>query len=58
MRRGEKVYIHVIGPGHMTKMVPCLYMVKTFKILLLQNQKSDDLETWHGAFVLHIYKLL
>ena len=26
---------------------PCPYMVKTFKNLLLQNQKSYDLETWH-----------
>ena len=25
------------------------YMVKTFKNLLLQNQKSYDLETWHVA---------
>ena len=29
---------------------PCPYMVKTFKNLLLQNQKSYDLETWHVAF--------
>ena len=28
---------------------PCSYMVKTFKNLLLQNQKSYDLETWHVA---------
>ena len=28
---------------------PCPYMVKTFKNLLLQNQKSYDLETWHVA---------
>ena len=26
---GKKVYI--IGPGHMTKMAPCQYMVKTLK---------------------------
>ena len=25
-------------------------MVKTFKNLLLQNQKSYDLETWYAAF--------
>ena len=24
-------------------------MVKILKNLLLQNQKADDLETWHGA---------
>ena len=28
---------------------PCPYMVKNFKNLLLQNQKSYDLETWHVA---------
>ena len=28
---------------------PCPYMVKTFKNLLLQNQKSYDLENWHVA---------
>ena len=28
---------------------PCPYMIKTFKNLLLQNQKSYDLETWHVA---------
>ena len=40
---GTKVYIN--GPGHMTKMAAMLYMVKTFKNLLLQNLKSYDLET-------------
>ena len=44
---GTKVYIN--GPGHMTKMAPCPYMVKTLKNLLLQNQMSYDLETWHVA---------
>ena len=28
---------------------PCPYMVKTFKNLLLKNQKTYDLETWHVA---------
>ena len=28
---------------------PCRYMVKTIKKLLLQNQNSYDLETWHVA---------
>ena len=28
---------------------PCLYMVKTFKNLLLRNQKADDLETCYAA---------
>ena len=33
-------------PGHLTKMAPCPYMVKTFKNLHLLNQKADYLETW------------
>ena len=32
-----------------SKWRPCPYMVKTFKNLLLQNQKTFDLETWHVA---------
>ena len=45
---GKKVYIN--GQGHMTKMAAMLiYMVKTFKNRLLQNQKSYDVETWHIA---------
>ena len=32
----------------MTKIaVMPIYMIKTFKNLLLQNRKSYDLETWH-----------
>ena len=54
---GTKVCIN--GPGHMTKMA-CPYMAKTLKNLLLQNQKSYDLETWHvasGTQALHsLYK--
>ena len=41
---GTKVYIN--GHGHMTKMAAMpLYMVKTFKNLLLWNLNSYDLET-------------
>ena len=29
--------------------MPCLYVVKTFKNLLLWNRKADDLETWYAA---------
>ena len=32
-------------------------MVKTFKNLLLQNQKSYDLEIWHVALGLKLYKV-
>ena len=28
---------------------PCPYIVKTFKNLLLRNQKADDHETWYAA---------
>ena len=41
---GTKVYIN--GLGHMTKMAAMRH-VKTLKNLLLQKQKSYDLETWH-----------
>ena len=44
---GTKVYIN--GPGHMTKLAAMPIYGKTFKNLLLQNQKSYDLETWHEA---------
>ena len=44
----KKVYIN--GPGHMTKVAATpIYMVKTFKNLLLQNWKSYDLETCLAA---------
>ena len=36
------------GPGHITKMV-ATPICGTFKILLLQNPKSYDLETWYAA---------
>ena len=38
-------------------MVNIPYMVKTFKNLLLQNQKAYHLETWHVALGLKLYKL-
>ena len=41
-----KVYIHVIGTGHMTP--PRQYMVKKNFLFFLENQKSDDLKIWHG----------
>ena len=36
------------GQGHMTKMA-AMFIAKTFKNLLLQNQKAYDFETWHEA---------
>ena len=43
---GTKVYIN--GSGHMTKMAAMPIYCKTLKKLLLQNQKSNDLETSHA----------
>ena len=37
------------GQGHMTKMAAMAINSKTFKNLLLQNQKAYDFETWHEA---------
>ena len=47
--RGTKVYIN--GPGHITKMAAMPIYGKNLKNILLQNQKSYDLETWHEASV-------
>ena len=47
---GTKVYIN--GPGHMTKMAVMLIYGKN---LLLQNQKTYDLETWHAASEIKLY---
>ena len=33
---------------------PCPYMVKTLKNLLLQNQWTDDLETWYVALCMWV----
>ena len=44
---GTKVCIN--GPGHMTKMAAMPIYGKTLNNLLLQDQKSYDLETWHVA---------
>ena len=46
---GKKVYIN--GQGHMTKMAAMVINTKTFKNLLLQNQKANDFETWCEASV-------
>ena len=43
----KKVYIN--GQGHMTKMATMAINRKTFKNLLLQNQKVNDFETWCEA---------
>ena len=55
---GIKVYINSLG--HMSKMAAMPIYGKTLKNLLLQNQKSYDLEAWHvslGSQVLQsLYK--
>ena len=45
---GEQKFVQN-GPGHMTSMAPMLIYVKTVEILLLWNQKADDLESWYAA---------
>ena len=40
-----KVYIN--SQGHMSKMAAMAINSKSFKNLLLQNQKAYDFETWH-----------
>ena len=53
-----KVYIN--SQGHMTKMAAMAINSKTFKNLLLQNQKTYDFETWHeasgGGVLQNLYK--
>ena len=46
---GKKIYIN--GQGHMTEMAAMAINRKTFKNLLLQNQKANDFETWCEASV-------
>ena len=37
------------GQGHMAKMATMAINSKTFKNLLLQNQKAYEFEAWHEA---------
>ena len=46
--KGERKFIYIVQVTW-PRWLPCPYMVKTFKNLLLQNQKSYDLETWYVA---------
>ena len=47
-----KIYINELG--HMTNMAAIPNMVKTLKNLLLQNQKTDDLETLSVALSMKV----
>ena len=49
--KGEQKFIYVNGLGHMTKIAAMPIYGKTFNNLLLQNQKSYDLDTWHASSV-------
>ena len=40
--------------GDMTKMAPMPICGKTLQNLLLQNQLSDDLETWYVALSMQV----
>ena len=46
---GNESFFFTNGLGHMTKMVLMAINSKTFKNLLLQNQKAYDFETWPNA---------
>ena len=53
---GKKVYIN--GQGRMTKMASmAINRKKTFKNLLLQNQKANDFETWCEESGNGVYKV-
>ena len=50
--------LHAKYFGHMTKMTATpIYGKKTFKNLLLQNQKADDLGIWYVAFGMGAYQV-
>ena len=52
---GERKFIQTVqvtGP----RWLPCPYMVKTLKNLLLLNQKADDLESWYARVLLSLFK--
>ena len=53
--------IHTNGLGHMSDMAAMSIYGKNLKNLLLQNQQTDDLETWYVALSMQVlprlYKL-
>ena len=56
---GMKIYTNDLG--HMTNMAAMPLYGKSLKNLLLQNKKTDDLETWYVALsmqvLLRLFKL-
>ena len=49
LRMGEPKFVQIVLVTW-PRWPPCPYMVKPFKNLLLQNQKTDDLGTWYVTF--------
>ena len=45
------------GPGHMTKMAATPIYGKSFKNLILQNQKADDDGTWYKALEMWAFQV-
>ena len=45
----EETKVYSNSPGHMTKMAAMPIYAKILKLLLLWNQKSDDLGSWYTA---------
>ena len=52
---GERQFVQMILVTW-PRWLPCPYMIKTLKNLLLRNQKADDLETWYTRVLLHLFK--
>ena len=51
-----KIYTKELG--HMTNMVAMPIYGKTLKNLLLQKQKSNDIETWYVALSMQVLQRL
>ena len=53
---GERKFVQMVQVPW-PSWLPCPYMVKTWKILLLWNQRADDLECWMQHWVLEYYQV-
>ena len=51
---GWGIKVSTNGSCHVTKMAAMSIYGKTFKNLLLWNQKADDLETWYAVLVTQV----
>ena len=52
---GKKVYIN--STGHITKMAPCSFMVKTFKIFSYRTDSPMIVKLGMGQYMLKLYKV-